>query len=425
MYCMLDCRFPIRQPTFRLTFSLRPHTMNRHIRIRPIRYFHSTRRLNSDFVAEPFNIKSLKVRLNSTIFQSGNKVTDQTALHALTACSKLIQIHNTTASADSPSSKLSSDEPEELLKKVLINEDIPLTLDTLRQFLLSKPTYDSCITAMKAFHKKKENIARNTYIPAQVSMIPFRRAVYNAEFEKAFTFIDLSVNMPSYKRMIRDEWFKYAGFWTGCTASILSGVELLLQSGLVGTWTSTYMVHLMALTYLSSITIYTGLAFGGRVSGAGEVLRWSQGTLTTHWFSHAQEMRMCSLLADMNRQLPENQGECTLQLRKDLMGRQMTVIEMEDETLLKEYWARSGEGFEWVEPDQDPAELIWRTKMQQSQAKRLQGGSPYSNKPDNFKYNESTGRYEWTYEMTLPHASLIDTGKKELLRADHHPQLPQ
>ncbi|CAN6640226.1 hypothetical protein TRVA0_018S00496 [Trichomonascus vanleenenianus] len=356
---------------------------------------------------------SLRSRVEQEIVNSAEPVAESDVKSALSACAKLENVYEQSSDASSPLPETPSDEVRGVLKQILESKNVKLSQDILKSFFASHPppSADSALMAMKIFQRRTDSS-----IPRDVTMIPFRRAVYSADFPSSFALMDAAVNSSQYRAMVRKQWQKYAAYWAVGTGTILSGVELLLQSGLVGVWESTGMVHMMVLTYLSSVSLYAGLAFGGRLSGNGEILKWTQGTVTTHWFSHAAEMRMASLIADVNRSLPENQDECSFKLRQDLKKRNMATVEVEQESLLKEYWAKGGEGFEWIEPDQDPAEILWRHKMDATRAKRL--GSPYSKQPD--------ANNEWAdqvIQQSLPHASLIDTGDKTLPERPENPAI--
>lgn len=367
----------------------------------PSRCFHNHRRLLQEFQQEPFDRESLSNRIEGSF--KADVISPKVTEDALKACAKLEDSYKNSSSPDSPIAKTPTGEARVLLRRILKDPKTPLNRDILHSYFVANPppSSEACVEVMKAFYEKSKD-----HIPKDLALIPFRRAVYNADFSNAFVLMDTSVNSPRYKGMVRGQWKKYGMYWGGSVATILSGLELLLQSGLVGVWTSTGMVHMMVLTYLTSVSAYAGLAFGGRVSGSGEVLKWAQGTITSHWFSHAAEMRMASLMADINRSMPENQGEPSHKMRQDLYKRKMAVVEHEDEALLKEYWAKGGEGFEWIEPDQDPAEIIWREKMDESRSQRI--GSPYSAQPDeNFQWADQV------IQNSLPHASLVDTNRSD------------
>lgn len=55
---------------------------------------------------------------------------------------------------------------------------------------------------------------------------------------------------------------------------------------------------------------------------------------------------------------PSNENDIMGLLRKEVYARQMVINDIPDELMMLEYWLNHGENFEWVEPDQDPAELI-------------------------------------------------------------------
>ncbi|ANB14269.1 hypothetical protein AWJ20_5234 [Sugiyamaella lignohabitans] len=361
-----------------------------------------------DFQNHQHDLHQLEAQIKNHILESESPVSEQTVLSALQACTTLEATFAESSKADNPLPETPVEEARKLLRGILESKNVKLTTDMLKKYFIGPspsiaPSSTSSIEVLTAYNKQ----LGTTYIPREVSIIPFRRAAYNAEFDNSLAIMDATVGTKSlYHRYIRKQMRKYGLYWVGATGSILASIEALLRSGLVGDWPSTAMVQVMAFTYLSSISIYGVLSSAGRVSGAGEVLEWVGGTPSTYRYSHAAEMKMASILAGMNSALPENQGECSLHMIKQLLARRMQPIEPEQETMMKEYWARGGEGFEWIEPDQDPAEIIWRQKMELAKASRI--GSPYTRKYSN--------PGDWTDEVlhSIPHASLIDTGDKSL-----------
>lgn len=325
-------------------------------------------------------------------------LSSESTLSALLAC---VNPQVVSAKTDSEAQKIQLD----LLDKVLNSQAAAkgLTAETLRQFFVANingpSSTDAAIKVLKAYNSTYAGGQRN-FAPVNVGMIPFRKAVYSAELDKAFELLDLTATAPGYLKYVQKLWWKFGRRWVLGTGGTLTSVHLLLKSGLVGVWPSTVGVLAMVAAYLGNMTILAGLAFAGRVSNSGEVLKWLPGTPTTYWYSHAQEMKLASLIASVDRALPENQDECSIRTRKLLAARKMVTIEYEQETLMKEYWARGGEGFEWVEPDQDPAEILWRRKMEATKAGRISAAAAYG---DKYKYADNL-----LPQRNMPHASLID-----------------
>jgi hypothetical protein len=359
------------------------------------------------FAEEPFDVQSLGCRIESHIVKAESPVSQESIASVLSACSKLEAIFKESSSPSSPLPETSVEEARQLLSTVLSSNNVALSVPVLKQYFTTAPfpSPAACVKVLQRYNKQPGA----AYIPRNISIIPFRRAAYDADFENAFAIMDTAVGTSSlYHQYAQKLMKKYAFYWLAGTGTILTGLEVVLQSGLVGYWPSTTMVHMMVLTYLTSLSIYAFLSFAGRASGAGECLEWISGTVPTYRYKHAAEMKQASLLTLMNRELPENQGECSLHMLKELRVRSMQVMEAEKETMLKEYWARGGEGFEWVEPDQDPAEILWRHKMEIARAQRI--GSPFTRK--------DTDTSQWAERVAenrfIPHASLIDTGDKSL-----------
>ena len=47
------------------------------------------------------------------------------------------------------------------------------------------------------------------------------------------------------------------------------------------------------------------------------------------------------------------------------------VNEPEQEVMMRQYWYSSGEGFTWVEPDLDPAEIQWWNHLKEIGVKKF------------------------------------------------------
>ncbi|PRT54368.1 hypothetical protein B9G98_01988 [Wickerhamiella sorbophila] len=329
---------------------------------------------------------------------------------ALRACAKLENDHIASSTAEAlGQSEKSVEEARNVLQEAL--DKFKIDEPTLKAFFVAQPppSATASILALQAYNKQNPQTA----LSETVSMIPFRRATYFCDFDVAFRILDLTSGRKSpHQAVAGRRIYKIVALWAAGMGAALFGLDKLLASGLVGDWTENRgMVLSMAATYLLAVSVYGTLARQNSKSGVGEVLRWSKGVLLTQRSQRARELKMASLMAEMNRSLPENHGECAVKMLQELQARDLETVESEDELLIKEYWARGGDGFEWVEPDQDPAWQIWRARMEKSKQQRI--GSPY------VRHDATPKQLDWAERVannqddpiTIPHASLIDITK--------------
>lgn len=361
--------------------------------LRLVRYFNSS--------AAKSSAAALKTRIASA--------SPADAAETLIACAKLENEYLTSSSVQSNQTQKPVEDARVLLQEALAK--FKLSEPVLKAFFTAQPppSATASLLAVKAFNKQNPTTA----LSETVAMIPFRRASYSCDFDSAFQILDVTTGRNSpYQTLANRRIYRYIAVWAAGMSGILYGFDWLLGSGMIGDWTENRgMVVSMAATYLLAVSVYGTLARQNSKSGVGEVLRWSKGVFLTSRFKRARELKMAAEMAEMNRSLPENHGECAMKMLKELQRRQLETVESNDELLLKEYWARGGEGFEWVEPDQDPAWQVWRAKMERTKQQRL--GSPY------VRHDAQPKQLDWAERVangqddpvTIPHASLIDITK--------------
>lgn len=245
-------------------------------------------------------------------------------------------------------------------------------------------------------------------LPESTLMIPFRRAIYTAKFREALDIMDLVAGDKGiYAKQTTSKLRKLGIGWSVVMGGVLSGVDALLTSGLVGTWSQRPLILSMVGVYLTSLSVYGMLSAGNARTGSlGTALEWTKGTSLLYRYRHSRQMRMSNVLVEVNRSLPENRGEASPKLLRDLRDRQLQAVETADEASLKEFWARGGAGFEWVEPDQDPADLRFMRRMEET--KFLREGSPYSRRDEDGKlltWAEDLAKEQ--QNKSIPHASLL------------------
>lgn len=338
--------------------------------------------------------------------------TTESLRRALVACSTLEAAYEASASpgyTELPSQK-NPQEAEKLLESVLKiyqNSDAQITNQSLLEYFSSDypPSTSSALQVLQEFTKK----STKNVVPELIAMISFRRAVYRADFVGALDVMRHTCGENSnYKFLINRKLAKYTGIWGLCMGSTLSGTYYLLVSGLMGAWdpATSAMICVMFGTYLTALSVYGTLTLSSSKSGLGPVLEWVPGTSLLYRIRHGLQLKMATFATELNRSLPENLGECSMQLLQDLQKINLKPVETKDESRLKEYWARAGSGFEWTEPDQDPAQLLWMQHMDATKQQRLD--SAYSRR-------DSQGNLlSWISEaerekqgLSIPHASLL------------------
>ena len=72
----------------------------------------------------------------------------------------------------------------------------------------------------------------------------------------------------------------------------------------------------------------------------------------------------------------------TLQPGYNREGEKIRLLEAKDnmeDLKMQAYWMSGGDGFEWVEPDQDPADLIWKQHLDSFNKPTLDNNSKAKN----------------------------------------------
>ncbi|KAK9474461.1 uncharacterized protein V1510DRAFT_390523 [Dipodascopsis tothii] len=241
--------------------------------------------------------------------------------------------------------------------RLLADPRTPLDIETLRTFFLTRPPTAAAVEALRAFNSR--NAGSAAYVPRDVYMIPFYKALRDYDTAGAFALIDQSSASPLWIRHIKRQAWKYFAIWTQVAGGTMLGAEALMQSGLLGEVEHTLGIHMMLAVYLANSSLFGVVALASRPGDNGGPVRFRPGTLQHKWYLKAQETRMLNQIVEMDRLRAGNdldEGDPSLFVKDELIRRGRRLDESEHELVWKEYWARYGQGFEWAEPDQDPAE---------------------------------------------------------------------
>lgn len=350
----------------------------------PVRRFHlAPRLLNKNPFLYPANLADLSSKIEQHVFSE--KPDNSTVLNALKACrdfqSAVYQFDK--FERDPANAKI-----QKQIEDILLNEKVQFQENLLKQIFLLKFPAPTAVKIIQAYYLRNPK----AMIDMSAALIPFRDSLYNADLKNALKITDLTTGHPNYilkkHESLRNGVYKLAATAIGITLFSKLGVQEIIDLGwLSPTWKHLASINAMILTYfLNSSFFVTIVKFGRQVSSAGgDYLMWQKGTFYTHWYKHSDEMSMCAKIMETDLKL--NGGlESTPSLVEELCrkddhsgthhtlkpgltreGEKVRLLEPRDnmeDLKLQAYWMSGGDGFEWVEPDQDPAEIEWRNHLE-------------------------------------------------------------
>lgn len=291
--------------------------------------------------------------------------------------------------------------------QALFKHDFPFSQQLLKEVFLLKLPSKVNLEIIKHYYEKNPD----AFIDKSVALVALRKALFDADYKNAIKITDQTVAHPRYidnrDKIMRRGIFKLIATSVGITAMNKFGINALIEWFDVSElWRHLSSINSMLLTYLINSSFFVTIVRFGRqmVLAGGDYLTWQQGTFYTHWFRHVDELLFCSKIVELDRML--NGGELskdvigeltrtkdeniftlehTLQPGTDSSGGKVRLLKAKDnldDLKLQAYWMSGGDGFEWVEPDQDPAEIIWKEhlglfekdKVGESKAQKLEGG---------------------------------------------------
>lgn len=274
------------------------------------------------------------------------------------------------------------------LQTLLSSEQVQFDQNLLKSIFLMNFPSKIVIDIIHTYYKRNPSAA----IDLELALIPLRQSLFNAELKDAVKITDLTTGHVNYvhqkNQYMRKNLYRLAATAVGVTLFSKFGTQMAVDSGLLlETWRQLSTVNSMVLTYiLNSSFFVTVVRFGRQLSAAGgDYLTWQKGTFYTHWYRYCDLMAMYSKIVEADVKL--NGGvESSDWLIKDLCrtdstlgdgytlapgltreGKKVRLLEAREsleDLKLQAYWMTGGDGFEWVEPDQDPAEIIWRKHLE-------------------------------------------------------------
>ena len=250
----------------------------------------------------------------------------------------------------------------DLLKKILLYPKTRFDETLLKKLFITQPLFPTLKTIIKVYYSKGPSV----YIPSALALIPFRKLIWDADFQEALDYVELTNGNKRYienrKSNIKRVYAYFGGSIIGLIASIHGAVSIffpeLISAGTGGTSYGIYGIYACIVTYIVNCGFLAGLAFSSKGLENGNLM-FKQSTMPHDWYLKVDQMKMCSKIVEADAQINGMDGFATRDVVSRIQKMGFEVNEPEQEIMLRQYWYSSGEGFLWVEPDIDPAEIEW------------------------------------------------------------------
>lgn len=321
---------------------------------------------------------------------------------------------------DSKEGSVTGNEAEALLEKfVFSNDNVGINTaaynkneEIVRNYLLTKPVPNSerILQTVEKLRSKGKMVS-DSNIQIALRVILNHQGVPPVEnFQNAFKLVADTVGSEQYVESVKHTVIsKYVPWYLGGFAGIevVSGwvfdrfaVELTGISSV-----STTGLKLMLGSYLFNVSLLGVTALLGYFNNNTLRVKWRSGVGMWHKYLHHKELRFYEIIfihfeemydnnvgnynvaqagdpliqsegvksllnykeeasngrveyEDMGLEVYEEKKRLLTFFRENLRAKRMQITEQTDtEQLFQEYWASNGENFQWVEPDQDPAEI--------------------------------------------------------------------
>ncbi|CDR41194.1 CYFA0S06e03620g1_1 [Cyberlindnera fabianii] len=255
----------------------------------------------------------------------------------------------------------------------LVLEPRKLSESTFKKILLLKPPSFMLAPLLAAFQKRDTNHA----ISKDTGMVALRHSLWEADIKNAVKIVDLTSASQQYFEMMKTKRNKtLLKSFVGLCGSV-GAIDIILR---IFELSPTIGVYGMVLTYIGNLSFFGYLAFGGKMAGKVSHIQWDPSVGANTRFIRADELLMFSKIAEADIHLSNNDGFVSEGLREELEKRDMEPLHPKSDLLLQEYWQSGGDNFEWVEPDQDPADILWKKHIENKKPNLLKGDIKWTDK---------------------------------------------
>ena len=262
----------------------------------------------------------------------------------------------------SPNDNIFIIKSNELLNELLNDSKTNFNDELLRKLFIKQPLFPTLKTIINAYYSKNSS----NHIDSNIAMIPFRKLIWDAQFQHALDYVELTNGNERYIEYKKKSLFNvlkyFGGSLVGLIACIHGSISVffpeLIEAGTGGTSFGIYGIYACIITYFVNCGFLAGLAFSSKGLENGNLM-FKQSTMPHDWYLKVDQLKMCSKIVEADSEINGIDGFATRDVVKRVQQMGFEVNEPEQEVMLRQYWYSSGEGFMWVEPDIDPAEIEW------------------------------------------------------------------
>lgn len=251
------------------------------------------------------------------------------------------------------------------LAQYLMESQKNLQPEILKEILLLEPPAPLVPPLLRSY-----STISSEPISKSLAKLAVRRCLWEADIQNAVRCVDSTVASPPYLKMMNEKrnstLLKSLVGALGASGLIHYGIGLMELPTTAG-------VFAMVVTYVLNLSFFGYVAFGGKFIGAVNNLRWENGAPISHMYTHSDEISLLSKIAEADVKIKGHDGSVNEGFKTAMRERRIEPLPPATEGLLEEYWLTGGENFEWVEPDQDPADIIWRKHLETKKPNLLSG----------------------------------------------------
>lgn len=318
-------------------------------------------------------------RLEFTIKQRLKPIKGKTIEHTafLKSIKDLIKYRKTT------SSETELNQVDSIFKDIVQSPNFRIDTNELKDFFLLKLPVENTTALINSFYNKNPGV----HIPKSIAMIPLRQYLWDAEIDSALKIVELTTGSDTYiqhKKVQQNK--KLINYFAGLTG-LMTTMDLSLRY--FGVQPS-FGIYAMVITYILNITFYASMAFGGKVLQNDDYIQYVKGVPRGYRALHNDEMEMISRVASVDVLVNGVDSFASAKFVDYIRDKNFQLTESENEILIQEYWLSGGDNFEWTEPDQDPADILWKQRLENLKPKAIKSDVNWTEKLiDSKKENES------------------------------------